>query len=83
MGRHDAYSYHSESGTADGTPGQEREGPVMSEEECDECGEVKRSVVSRAGSFDNRMLCTSCVNTLQEEELSQKHAKALNTIRGE
>lgn len=83
MGRHDAYSYHSESGKADGTPGQERDGPVMSPDECEECEETKRTVFERAGSFANQFLCTSCVNTLQEEELAQRSAKALNTIRGE
>ena len=81
MGRHDAYSYHSESGTADGTPGTDGDGPVFEEKECDECRKRKETTCSRSGSFANRELCTSCVNDLQEQELRQKRAKARKRIR--
>ena len=81
MGRHDAYSYHSESGTADGTPGSERDGPVKQAKQCGECNEVKEASCKRAGQFANRILCTSCVNELQEKELDEKHAQTLQTIR--
>ena len=80
MGRHDAYSYHSESGKADGTPGTERDGPITEKRECDECGERAKDVFDRSGSFANRKLCTSCVNDLQQEELDEKRAKALNNL---
>lgn len=83
MGRIDKYSYHSESGSADGTPGRDRDGPKMEKNECDECGGFKKSVVKRLGGFQNRRLCTSCVNELQDEDVSQKHAQTLRTIRGD
>lgn len=83
MGRHDAYSYHSEAGRADGTPGGKERNPERDENKCSRCNELSENVVERAGEFDNQLLCSSCVQALQEEKVRQKQFEVLSTIRDE
>jgi len=83
MGRIDKYSYHSESGRADGTPGARERDPERLEKTCGECGESSYDVVKRAGDFSNRVLCDDCVVTLQEEKAAEQRKQVLSSINRE
>ncbi len=76
--RVDSYSYHSEAGRADGVPGSEKRNPKREERKCEECHEVRKDVVDRAGDFSNQSLCSECIITLQEEKLARERAEVLS-----
>lgn len=76
--RVDSYSYHSEAGRADGVPGGEERDVERPENKCEECHKWKEDVVERAGSFANQSLCSSCIQTLQEEKIEQERAEVLS-----
>ena len=83
MGRHDSYSYYSESGQAGSgeTPGEkdrtvrERKGDW-----CQECNERDPSTVERSGDLDGRKLCNDCTEELQYELDRKRSKKVLDLI---
>ena len=83
MGRVGKYSFHSEAGRADGTPGARERDPERSKKVCDECNDASYDTVKRAGDFSNRVLCRRCVVTLQEEKAEQKRQSVLSSINRE
>ena len=83
MGRIDKYSYHSEAGRADGTPGARERDPERSKKVCDECGDASYDTVKRAGDFSNRVLCDTCLTTLQEEKTAEQRQSVLSSINRE
>ncbi len=82
MGRHDSYSYYSESGgvQGDSTPGEDRERRAP-KKKCSRCGEEKPSVVERSGNFSNNLLCDECVEERQKEIDRQRSRSVLDDIR--
>ena len=80
MGRVGKYSFHSEAGRADGTPGARERDPNRSKKQCGECGELSYLSVKRAGDFSNRVLCRECVQTLQEQKTAEQQKSVLSSI---
>ena len=84
MGRHDAYSYHSEAGRADGTPGEKHDSiPEGNLDECPVCEEQKEGVVERSGDFVGEEMCYDCLSQKREEKEEEEKREVLKKIRGE
>ena len=84
MGRHDAYSYHSEAGRADGTPGgSDKSSREERKSLCPVCKEQKEGVVERSGDFAGEVMCYDCLSQKQEEKEEEEKRAVLKKIRGE
>ena len=80
--RIDAYSYHSESGMASGTPGGESESVRDKNTSlCPECNERKAGVVERSGDFSGKKMCGDCLQKKQEEKEKEEARSVLEKIR--
>ena len=82
MGRHDAYSYHSEAGRADGTPGKKHDSiPEGNLDECPVCEEEKPFVVERSGDFKGEEMCSDCLSQKRAEKEEDEASSVLDAIR--
>lgn len=84
MGRHDSYTYYSESGQASSgdTPGEdERTLRQQNEGKCERCNDVKSTVVERKGDLDGEELCDECAKARQEKIEENQKRSVLSMIR--
>lgn len=83
MGRHDAYSYHSEAGRASGIPGEDNR--LIKDDDqkstCPVCKKRKEDVVERSGSWSGEKMCSDCLDKKQEQKEQEEAKSIIDKIR--